>query len=204
MQNDNDEYRIDLRHGSTETPYRGRKYVGNRDCKLSPTFRHDSYVAYCLCYQILGPITNIRVNLLENISQTMREKMGNLYASGLLHLYWGNRVIALVQINQPWKMWAWIHTTWWRHQMETFSVLLAICAGNSPVPGEFPTQRPVALNFDVYFDLHPNKRLSKQSWCWWFETPSRPLWRHRNDIEQHSTTWHNKTKHDKPFACFMG
>ena len=33
--------------------------------------------------------------------------------------------------------------TWWRHQMETFSALLAICAGNSPVPGEFPTQRPV-------------------------------------------------------------
>ena len=30
--------------------------------------------------------------------------------------------------------------TWWRHQMETFSVLLVICARNSPVPGEFPTQ----------------------------------------------------------------
>ena len=29
--------------------------------------------------------------------------------------------------------------SWWRHQMETFSALLAICAGNSPVPGEFPT-----------------------------------------------------------------
>ena len=27
--------------------------------------------------------------------------------------------------------------------MENFSPLLAICAGNSPVPGEFPTQRPV-------------------------------------------------------------
>ena len=25
-----------------------------------------------------------------------------------------------------------------------------------------------------------NKRLSKQSWGWWFETPSRSLWRHRN------------------------
>ena len=37
----------------------------------------------------------------------------------------------------------------WRHQMETFSVLLAICAGNSPVPGEFPTQRPVTRSFDV-------------------------------------------------------
>ena len=26
----------------------------------------------------------------------------------------------------------------WHHQMETFSALLAICARNSPVPGEFP------------------------------------------------------------------
>ena len=46
--------------------------------------------------------------------------------------------------------------------METFSALLAICAGNSPVPGEFPAQRPVMWSFDVFFDLHPNKRLSKQ------------------------------------------
>ena len=45
--------------------------------------------------------------------------------------------------------------------METFSALLAICAGNSPVPDEFPTQRPVTRSFDVYFDLRPNKRLSK-------------------------------------------
>ena len=46
--------------------------------------------------------------------------------------------------------------------------------------GEFPTQRPVTRSFDVFFDLHPNKRLSKQWWGWWFETPSSPLWRHRN------------------------
>ena len=71
--------------------------------------------------------------------------------------------------------------TWWRHQMETFSALLAICAGNSPVPGEFPAQRPVTRSFDVVFDLRLNKRLRKQSWGWWFETLSRPLWRHRND-----------------------
>ena len=64
--------------------------------------------------------------------------------------------------------------------METFSALLAICAGNSPVPGEFPTQRPVTRSFDVYFDLRPDKRLSKQSWGWWFETLSHSLWRHRN------------------------
>ena len=35
------------------------------------------------------------------------------------------------------------HETWWRHQMETFSALLAICAGNSPVPGEFPSRGSV-------------------------------------------------------------
>ena len=39
--------------------------------------------------------------------------------------------------------------TWWRHQMETFSALLAICAGNSPVPGEFPAQRLWALIFSL-------------------------------------------------------
>ena len=51
--------------------------------------------------------------------------------------------------------------------METFSALLAICAGNSPVPGEFPAQRPVTRSFDVCFDLRLNKRLSKQSWGWY-------------------------------------
>ena len=66
--------------------------------------------------------------------------------------------------------------------METFSALLAICAGNSPVHGEFPAQRPVARSFDVFFDLRLNKRLSKQSWGWWFETILRLLWRHRNDL----------------------
>ena len=32
---------------------------------------------------------------------------------------------------------------WWRHQMETYSALLVICAGNLPVPDEFCVQRPV-------------------------------------------------------------
>ena len=40
-------------------------------------------------------------------------------------------------------------STWWRHQMEMFSVLLAICAGNSSVTGEFPAQRPVTRSCDV-------------------------------------------------------
>ena len=49
----------------------------------------------------------------------------------------------------------WFHKcAWWRHQMKTYSALLTICAGNSPVTGEFPAQRPVTRSFDVFFDLH--------------------------------------------------
>ena len=66
------------------------------------------------------------------------------------------------------------------HQMETFSALLSLYAGNSPVTGEFPPQRLVMRNFDVFFDLHPNRRLSKHSSRRWFETPLRSLWRHCN------------------------
>ena len=73
--------------------------------------------------------------------------------------------------------------SWWRHQMETFSALLAICAGNLPVPGEFPAQRPVTRSFDVFFDLHPNQLLGKHWWGWWFETPTCPLLRHRNVMD---------------------
>ena len=54
-----------------------------------------------------------------------------------------------------------------------------------PLCGEFTgprwiplTTRAVTRNFDVFFDLCPNKRLSKQWWGWWFETQSRSLWRH--------------------------
>ena len=48
--------------------------------------------------------------------------------------------------------------------METFLALVAICAGNSPVRVEFPAQSPGTRSFDAFFHLHPNERLSKQSW----------------------------------------
>ena len=85
--------------------------------------------------------------------------------------------------------WALFHTSWadmLRHIVAmcmmtssngNISALLTLCAGNSPVTIEFPAQKPVTLSFGVFFDLRPNKRSSKQSWGWWFETPSRPLLR---------------------------
>ena len=68
--------------------------------------------------------------------------------------------------------------------MEAFSALLALCAGNSPITVEFPSQRPVTRTFEVSFDLRQNEPLSKQSWGWWFETLSRPLWRHSNEYDE--------------------
>ena len=50
--------------------------------------------------------------------------------------------------------------TWWRHQMETFSALLALCAENSPVTGEFPSQMPMTRIVDVSFICALNRRLS--------------------------------------------
>ena len=84
--------------------------------------------------------------------------------------------------NTPWYKWVierlqqvfllvstWkLQVLWWCHQMKISSVLLAICVGNSPVNCEFPAQRPVTRRFDVFFDLHLNKWLSKQSWGWLF------------------------------------
>ena len=62
----------------------------------------------------------------------------------------------------PWQV-IWCDT-WWRRQMETFFyALLALCAGNSLVTGEFPTQRPMIQSFDIFVDLDLNTRLSKHS-----------------------------------------
>ena len=76
--------------------------------------------------------------------------------NGLPHFHWSHGRGLLRVSCSP-------EISWWRHQIEAISALLAICAGNSPVTGEFPTQRPVARSFDVFFDLRLNKRLSKNN-----------------------------------------
>ena len=88
--------------------------------------------------------------------------------------YWSSS-LNLVPHVKDWDV------TWSSNQMESFSVLLVLCAGNSPVTSEFHAQRPVTRSFNVFFDLCLNKHLSKQSWGWWFETLSHPLWHHSNE-----------------------
>ena len=50
------------------------------------------------------------------------------------------------------------------------------------VRGIHRPQRPVTRSFDVFFDLCLNKRLNKQWWHRWFETPSRSLWSNCNEV----------------------
>ena len=72
---------------------------------------------------------------------------------------------------------------WWRHQMEAFSALQALCEGNSPVTDEFPSQRPVTWSFNVFFDLrltnswanHRHARDLKRH-------HAHSLWRHGNAL----------------------
>ena len=93
-----------------------------------------------------------------------------------------------IKVNSVWSRWQYgkesllacfmarcLDVLSWRHQMETFSSLLALCVENSPVTGELPSQRSVTRSVDVFFDMCPNKLLSKELWGWWFETPSRSL-----------------------------
>ena len=99
---------------------------------------------------------------------------------------------------------------WWRHQMETFSALLVtghLC-GEFTGPRWIPAQRPVTRSFDVFFDLHPNKRLSKQWWGWWFDTPSYPLCRHRNalthkQLETHACLLCTKVPGHQHLQCLL-
>ena len=119
----------------------------------------------------------------------------------LIHIFHGcfsgSRTIARVSVKQAWMIWVnKSHASTGNTNMATtkqsttqfmmtssngniFRVTDHLC-GEFTGPGQFPTQRPVTRSFDVYFDLRPNKWLSKQSWGWWFETLSCSLWRHRN------------------------
>ena len=64
------------------------------------------------------------------------------------------------------KMFPFDDVIWWRHHdvwLTTHSMMKARLS-------------------DVFFDLCLNKRLSEQSWGWWFEMPSRSLWRPCNEV----------------------
>ena len=105
----------------------------------------------------------------------------------------GNHMITLCQLNNPSK-YQWINSiNQYKSTLKPKQIRFMMTSSNGNVfrvtghlcgeftdPGEIPAQGPVTRSFDVFFDLRLNKWFRKQSWCWWFETTSRPLWRHCN------------------------
>ena len=96
-----------------------------------------------------------------------------------------------------------VRNSWGRHQKETFPRYWPFVRGihrplvNYPHKGQWCG----SLMFSLICAL--NKRLSKQSWGWWFETPSRPLWRHCNVMRSHDdpAQWHGTTYRWISKAC---
>ena len=102
----------------------------------------------------------------------------------------------LTEVGSLQYMSFWYHIFMWllymrRHQMVTFSALLAFCVGNSPVTGEFPTQRPMTRSFDVSSHSRLNQHLSKQWGRQWFEAPWHSLKLIcLNQLDLPSVQWH--------------
>ena len=74
---------------------------------------------------------------------------GLTFGHGFVHT--GAFMDAVLENKDIWLILMWYlgPNSWWRHQMETISVLLALCAGNSPVSGESPSQTPVTVVFSL-------------------------------------------------------
>ena len=108
-----------------------------------------------------------------------------------IHIWWWNDAYSLMLFRRgalasiPWPG--------WYHQMETFSTLLALCAGSSPVTDELPSQRPVARRFMcslIMYNTWPNtsRCLIAITWDTYIEAEAkwRPLTRH---FQLHFLEW---------------
>ena len=101
-----------------------------------------------------------------------------VYVCICMYMYIMQRTICS---NPSWKCTVrTLYTMSLRCQIELYPRYWPFVLGIHRSPVNSPAQRPVSRSFDIFFDLPLNKRLSKPSWGWWFETLSCPLWRHRN------------------------
>ena len=138
--------------------------------KINHFISVDTMVAVVLWHRIVT--AHLHDKFLNDIMQSIIEQflLGHSRTMGYQHHWSWSRLVHDDVIR-------------WKYS----SALLALCAGNSPVTGEFPSQRPVTRSFDRC-DLRLNKRLSKQSRRRWFDMPSRSLWRQCNVIKSTIST----------------
>ena len=160
-----------------------------------------SLVAHALCKGLIWNHYNTTVNWSTNILILYQIQLYQVKSFILDTLQWRHNEGHGISNLQPHDC---LLNRLFKAQIKETSKLgvTGLCEGNSPVTSEFPAQRAsnaenvsiwwrhheqwdskaMIFTFDAFFDLHLNKRLSKQSWGWWFETLSRALWRQCNDM----------------------
>ena len=135
-----------------------KTYIMHRH--LSPRTRlpvHDNYSNIYLIFTLFIDISLIDINRWRSCSGNTircRNSMAHMALSAdarpqcaIGHGIW---LVSVFSLGVGWST-VLTHWLWWRHEMEPISALLALCAANSPVTGEFPSQRPVTRSFDVFF-----------------------------------------------------
>ena len=171
-----------MHHKSQMRPgYRVRWLTGNRKRTGSSWdigFSTNRYAPYTI---------QRRINCKKKITKTLLRSFGALELRILFHIVhfkinltynypkWIFQYYRFPQILHPCRSLTRDATKspWWHHPMETFFALLALCEGNPQVTGGFPHKGQWRGSFDIFCDLHLNKRTSKQSRRRWFQTPSR-------------------------------
>ena len=122
---------------------------------------------------------NIWTRCLVGVSITKRKHNFDMAFSGWWLICGNHRSHSMPHRICTWRC---CSSSWWRHQMETFFALLALCGGNPPVTHGFPSQKGQwrgALMFSsilAWTNGWANSRYVRRR----FETPSRSLWRHCN------------------------
>ena len=146
-------------------------------------YEFSKLIWHSLCWKklTLGEDTNFSLLIIISTNTTLKIELSIMMPT--LSSLLGSRLPwyqLCRHINAPDQILVLHHNMMTSSNGNIFRVTDPLC-GEFTGPGEFPTQRPVTRSFDVFFDPRLNKRLSKQPWGWWFETPPWSLWRHCNN-----------------------
>ena len=162
------------------------KWRTENNRQTEPGSKFPQRIFPCLCMGVNMQRPSSQVSQFTTVREMVRPESNIITAAVVMwdfntqHNIEGKRKGQCLAWTRDTKQWS---HTWWRHQMETFTALLARCEGNPSVTGGFPSQRPVTRSFCVFFGLRMKKRLSKQSRRRWFQTPFCSLCRHCNAYE---------------------
>ena len=156
--------------------WNGKGALNHRQVIIPPTTGHNAGSVVMPC---LGGMSTWLRNSWIQCGQRWNKKTPNVSTIRFIGLYGMNHYFIMVNCIFGWRHmpyiphYACIFISWWRHQMETFSTLLALCERN-PMSGRFLSQCVNNAEFWCFRCFTINKHCNKQSSCRWFQTPKSP------------------------------